>query len=128
MILNSRKLVRTLWFLQAPFNNTALPNERTTFPAASPPGVSNVRARERRLATTTISGWGHRVTKRGPLSDWAVVSMRNRIGTVHGVREFRGEPWNKQKRIVRAQHIQPGAAGGRGSEATERARERKRAG
>lgn len=52
--------------------------------------------------------------------------MRNRIGTVHGVREFRGEPWNKQKWIVRAQHRRRREAGGRGSEVSERASERER--
>lgn len=61
-----------------------------------------------------------------PSRRWAVVSMRNRIGTVHGVREFRGEARNKQKWIVRAQHRQRRGTGGRGSEQPGE-RERKRA-
>lgn len=52
--------------------------------------------------------------------------MRNRIGTVHGVREFRGEARNKQKWIVRTDSDEERAAEGASGRASER--ERKRAG
>lgn len=52
--------------------------------------------------------------------------MRNRIGTVHGVREFRGEARNKQKWIVRTDSSDEERAAEGARRPSERVSERER--